>query len=517
VSAFRPLKRVPCPSPHSICSRRADCAIALLWSIALVWTLLIAICCPTATVHAADTPPLSPAQITAAEAATARSADIREANQQIWQFAELGLAEHRSSGWLVERLKSEGFTVETGLAGMPTSFVASIGQGQPVIAVLAEYDALPDLSQTVAAAAEPVTAGAPGHGCGHSSLGAGGFGTALAVKQALQQHRLKGTFRLYGTPAEETTIGKVYLTLAGAFDDVDVCLHWHPSIRNEVWSAGAKALISAKFTFEGLASHASGNPHQGRSALDGVELMNVGVNFMREHVREDARLHYVITAGGGAPNVVPAKATVWYFVRADQHDHAEQYFRWVCEIAEGAAKMSRTKVQIQIDTDCHELIANTPLSELMQQNLERLPAPKFTAEELTFAQKLQATLTAENGSTFSTVLDDRIQPLNMQPGPGQGSTDVGDISWHVPTCGLRITCFPSGSPGHCWQNVAAVGSSLGDKAAVYAAQVLSSTAVQLLEQPALITAAKADFDRRRKDRPYTTVIPKGQLPPTSIR
>ncbi|MBT6496970.1 MAG: amidohydrolase, partial [Planctomycetaceae bacterium] len=274
-----------------------------------------------------------PTQRTALADVDARSKEILAVNQSIWEFAEVGLQENKSAALLVSKLKQEGFTVKTGVADMPTAFVASYGSGKPVIGILAEYDALPGMSQKVSPVRESFAAGKPGHACGHSGLGSGALGAALAVKTAMQKHKLKGTIRLYGTPAEETVIGKVYMTLAGVFKDLDVCLHWHPSTRNGAWSGSSKALVSVKFTFDGTAAHAAGSPESGRSALDGVELMNVGVNYMREHVKEDARFHYVITDGGGAPNVVPPHATVWYFIRADKHQDVESYFKWINDIA----------------------------------------------------------------------------------------------------------------------------------------------------------------------------------------
>ncbi len=461
--------------------------------------------------------PFSPPQQAALANVQQHASDIREVNRAIWEFAEVGLTEHKSSALLVERLKTAGFTVQTGLADMPTAFVASFGTGQPVIAILAEYDALPDLSQKVTPILDPLTDGAPGHGCGHSGLGAGAYGAAVAIKAAMEQHRLPGTIRLYGTPAEETTIGKVYMTLGGAFHDVDVCLHWHPSTKNEVWNGSSKAIVSAKFTFSGVTAHAAGSPENGRSALDAVELMNIGVNFMREHVKEDARLHYVITNGGGAPNVVPASATVWYYVRADDHKDVEKYFTWVQDIAKGAALMSRTKLKIDIDTDCHELIGNTPLAELVHRQFTRIEAPKFTQEEHAFARRLQEPLIEQNGKPFQVALDEKVYPLLAIGEKSKGSTDVGDISWHVPTMGLRTACFPSGSPGHCWQNVASIGSSIGEKGTVYAAQLLAAAGIELLQRPDIIAAAKADFATRMKDKPYSSLIPKGQRPPAKIR
>jgi aminobenzoyl-glutamate utilization protein B len=343
------------------------------------------------------------------------------------------------------------------------------------------------------------------------------MGAALAVKRAMDEHKLSGTVRLYGTPAEETLIGKVYMTLAGTFDDVDICLHYHPGGKNETWSSSSKALVSCKFTFSGTAAHASGSPESGRSALDAVELMNVGSNFMREHVKEDARIHYVITDGGGAPNVVPAKATVWYFVRANKHQDVETNFRWLQDIAKGAALMTRTKMTMQIDTDCHEIIPNSPLSELIYQNLEKVGAPKFTAEEHEFARRLQAPVAAEFGTKFEKSLDDEIYPVPRAAAPSKGSTDVGDISWRVPTGGLRTACMAANAPGHSWQNVAAIGSSIGEKGIVYAAKVLAASAIDLLEQPELVAAAKADWQERMKDRDYFSFIPEGQKAPAKIR
>lgn len=458
-----------------------------------------------------------PSQKTALADVETRADELKAVNQKIWNFAEVGLEETQSSGLLVEQLKQAGFQVRVGVADMPTAFVASYGSGKPIIGILAEYDALPELSQKMSPLQEAVEVGKPGHGCGHSGLGTGALGAALAVKAAMQKHKLPGTLRLYGTPAEETLIGKVYMLLDGSFDDLDACLHWHPATRNEVWNGSSKAMVSAKFTFQGVAAHAAGSPEQGRSALDAVELMNVASNYMREHVKEDTRIHYVITGGGGAPNVVPSSATVWYYVRANDHRDVESAFAWLNDIARGAALMTRTKVSSVVDTDCHELLQNSPLSELLHRNLQALTPPKFTADEQAFARKLQEPLTEQFGTNFTLAIDDAVQPLAGVPETSKGSTDVGDVSWFVPTGGLRTACFAAGSPGHSWQNVAAIGSSIGEKGVIYAAQVLSVSALDLLEQPEAVAAAKADWQERMKDRKYTTLIPKGQKAPTKIR
>ncbi len=464
-----------------------------------------------------DDSSLRTSQQTALAEIALRESSLKEINRKIWEFAEVGLDERRSSALLVEQLRAAGFEVQTGLANMPTAFVATYGSGRPIIGILAEFDALPNLSQKAAPDQEPVEVGKPGHGCGHCGLGTGSLGAALAVKVALQKHKIAGTLRLYGTPAEETTIGKVYMLLDGSFRDLDVCLHWHPASKNEVWNGGSKALVSVKFTFQGVAAHASGSPDQGRSALDAVELMNVGANYMREHLKEDARVHYVVTDGGGAPNVVPAAATVWYYVRSDDHKDAEATFGWLNDIARGAALMTRTKLSVAIDTDCHELLPNTPLAELIHRNLSRLPPPKFTAEEHAFARRLQEPLVQQFNKTFASAIDESVHPLPQIPESTKGSTDVGDISWFIPTAGFRTACFATGSPGHSWQNVAAIGSSIGEKGVIYASQVMAASALDLFEQPDQLAAAKADWLLRTRDRKYTSLIPKGQSAPSKIR
>ena len=466
---------------------------------------------------AKDGPQLTPAQKTAVTSVESHRKTILDANQAIWKFAEVGLQEKKSSAHLVSKLRDAGFSIKTGIADMPTAFVASYGSGKPVIGILAEYDALPGMSQKVSPVREPVTANQPGHACGHSGLGSGALGAVLAVKDAIAKHKLKGTIRLYGTPAEETVIGKVYMVLDGQFNDLDVCLHWHPSSSNGSWAGSSKALISAKFTFKGTAAHASGSPQSGRSALDAVELMNVGVNYMREHVKEDARFHYVVTNGGGAPNVVPPIATVWYYVRADKHTDVVRYFKWVKDIAKGAELMTRTKLSVRIDTDCHELIPNTPLAELMHRNLVAVGPPKFTAKEKQFARRLQQPLITQFGTKFPVAINEKVEPLTRTSRPSKGSTDVGDISWHVPTGGIRTSCLVAKSPGHSWQNVACIGSSIGEKGIVYASKVLAVSAVELFQKPSLVAAAKKEQTRRMKDLKYTTLIPKGQKPPVTIR
>lgn len=443
--------------------------------------------------------------------------DLVATNQEIWTLAELGLEEHRSAAKLVSLLKKAGFKVTEGVAGMPTAFVAEYGSGSPVIGILAEYDALPELSQEVTGARKAAEGRTTGHGCGHSALGTAAIGAALAVKEVYDKHKLKGTIRVYGTPAEETLIGKVYMLLAGLFRDLDACLHWHPGDKNRITYSSSKAAISARFTFSGIPAHASGSPDRGKSALDGVELMNIGANYMREHVKDSSRIHYVVTNGGGQPNVVPATAQVWYYVRANNHADAVANFEWLKEIAEAAAKMSRTKVQVAIDTDCHEIIPNLPLSKVIHRNLLKVGPPKFDQADLDLAKQLQGTIRADFGLKETKVLHDTVEDLQKKPDVNAGSTDVGDISWYVPTSGLSTACFAAGSPGHSWQNVAAIGSPIGHKGMMVAAKVLALSAVDLLQDPMVLKEAKGDFQERMKGMEYTTVIPKGQKAPRSIR
>lgn len=483
----------------------------------IVWVMMC-VALPGAA-RAADKPKLTDQQREILRQVEELRPQLVAINQDIWTFAELGLQEYRSASRLATVLKKAGFRVREGVSGMPTAFVAEYGSGKPVIGILAEYDALPELSQEAGGGTrKPVPGRTTGHGCGHCALGTAAVGAALALKNVYEKQHLHGTLRVYGTPAEETVIGKVYMTLDGQFNDLDACLHWHPGTKNRVMYDSSKALISAKFTYHGLPAHASGSPEKGRSALDGVELMNVGANYMREHIKETSRIHYVITNGGQQPNVVPATAQVWYFVRANTHEDVERQFDWLKDIAEGAAKMSRTKMTLAIDTDCHEIIPNLPLSKLLQRNFERVGPPVFDEADVTLARQLQSPLRNDFGLKEKKALLDELEPLPARPGPAMGgSTDVGDISWLVPTSGIETACFAAGSPGHSWQNVAAVGSPIGHKGLLVAAKVLALSLADMLQDPEVLKAAKKDLEERMKERKYTTVIPKGQKAPKSIR
>lgn len=482
------------------------------------WSLLAACFLLASFARAADSLPLTPIQKDMSAHLDKLRDELVQVNQDIWNYSELGLEETRSAARLVAVLKKAGFKVKEGVSGMPTAFVAEYGSGKPIIGILAEYDALPELSQQASGQKLPATGRTTGHGCGHSALGTAAVGGALAVKEVYDKYKLKGTIRVYGTPAEETLIGKVYMTLDGQFNDLDACLHWHPGTRNRVWFSSSKALISAKFTFTGLAAHASGSPERGRSALDGVELMNIGANYMREHIKEDSRVHYVTTNGGQQPNVVPSSAQVWYYVRANTHEDCAKNFDWLTEIAEGAAKMSRTKVAMQLDTDCHEIIPNLPISKVIYRNMQKVGAPKFDEADAKLAAQLQEPLRIGFGLKEAKPLNDEVEPLPEKPYTSDaGSTDVGDVSWYIPTSGFGTACFAAGSPGHSWQNVAAIGSPIGHKGMMTAAKVIALSTVDLLQDAQVLKDAKADFDTRMKDRKYTTKIPQGQKAPKSIR
>jgi aminobenzoyl-glutamate utilization protein B len=439
---------------------------------------------------------------------------LRRVNRNIWSYAETGLEEVKSSGELQDLLRANGFSIESGVAGMPTAFVASYGNGRPIIGILAEYDALPGLSQEAVPERREREGVGAGHGCGHSVFGTASTAAAIAVRHALAASGSSGTIRLYGTPAEETGIGKTYMLREGLFKDADVILSWHASPVTAAAYDYTKANVSVKFRFEGLPAHASTSPFQGRSALDAVELMSVGVNYMREHVKEDTRIHYVITSGGGQPNVVPPYAEVWYYLRANKHADVEEYFTWLKEIAAAAAAMSRTKlVAVQVDADMHEVLPNRTLAEIIHANLEAIGPPVFTEEEKAFARATQKDL----GRELEIALSERIEPLPDKPEQGMASTDVGDISWFVPVGQLTAATYTYGAPGHSWQVVACTGTSIGEKGMMVAAKALAATAIDLYRSPDLVAKAKADFEAIRKPLKYVTLIPEGQKAPKAIR
>ena len=443
------------------------------------------------------------------------AATLSRVNRNIWGWAETGLEEVKSSKELQDLLSANGFTVQAGVAGMPTAFVATYGSGRPVIGILAEYDALPGLSQDASPERSGRAGIMAGHGCGHSVFGTGSTAAAIGVKQAMAAGAIKGTVKLFGTPAEETGIGKTYMLREGLFKDVDTILSWHAGDSTAASWDYSKAIVSVKFRFEGLPAHASTSPHQGKSALDAVELMNVAVNYMREHVKEDTRIHYVITNGGGQPNVVPPSAEVWYYLRANKHTDVEEYYVWMLEIARAAAAMSRTKlIESRVDSDMHEVLPNRTLVEVIQKNLELVGAPKFDDREKAFARATQKDLKPAP----EIALSERVEPLASGP-PHQGlhSTDVGDLTWFFPVGQLTAATYSYGAPGHSWQIVACTGTSIGEKGMMVAAKALAASAIDIYRSPEILQRAREDHKKMLAGQKYVTLIPEGQKAPAKIR
>lgn len=458
--------------------------------------------------------------------ATVESLEARlvELAETLWATPELGLHEDESAALLSSVLREEGFEITEGIGGMPTAFSATYGEGDPRVGILGEYDALPGLSQAVSSTKEPVEAGAPGHGCGHNLFGVAGVGAALAVKRAVDAGECTGTVTFFGCPAEEILVGKVFMARDGAFDDLDAALTWHPSHLSAPFMAQTLAMNSVEYNFRGESAHAADSPESGRSALDAVELLNTGAEFMREHVSDDARLHYTIPDGGGAPNVVPAEATAWYYVRAPTREEVDRITDWLDDVAEGAALMTQTSVERRFHTGCYDYVANRALSERVLKNM-RLAGPiPYTDEDREFAAELQDTLSPE------TV---RARTAQLPAGPREearesvlypdalesydagtvlnGSTEVGDVSWITPTAQFWAASWPVGTPSHTWQAVAANGS-FGTKATAYAAKVLAATTLDLFADEGLLAEAREEFEASVPDE-YETPLPAGTEPP----
>jgi aminobenzoyl-glutamate utilization protein B len=418
--------------------------------------------------------------------------------REIWELAELGYEEEKSSALLQAELAEAGFDVESGVAGMPTAFVASSGKGSPTVGILAEFDALPGLSQDAVPERSPLVIGGTGHGCGHHLLGTGSVAAALAVRQWMRAAGVAGTLRVYGTPAEEGGAGKVYMTRAGLFRDVDIVLHWHPKDRNQVMYSTSLANTSAKFRFHGESAHAAMAPERGRSALDGVEAMNHMVNLLREHVPEETRIHYVITRGGEAPNVVPDFAEVFYYVRHPDPMVLAGIWERIGAAAQGAALGTGTRVEHEIIHGVHSLLPNETLSKLIDTNLRRVGGVEYDASEMEFARMIRRTLATPDLELGSEA---RVQPLEYRL--TKGSTDVGDVSWNVPTGGVRTATYVPGTPAHSWQAVAAGGMSIGTKGMINAAKVLAFATMELFTDPDLVERARVEFEERRgKDFHY---------------
>lgn len=452
---------------------------------------------------------------------------LSDVHLRIWDLAEVGLKELQTGALLADILEKHGFTVERGVAGMPSAFVATYGSGAPTIGMMAELDALPGLSQEAVPHRSPRVEGGAGHGCGHCGYATAALGSALAVKAAMERLGLHGTIKCFGCPAEETLVGKVYMVRDGVFDGVDACLGHHPGQANSAMMGSGNAMNSVKFEFFGKPSHAGGSPEQGVSALDAVELMNVGVNYMREHVVQETRMHYVIEDGGHEPNVVPAYARSWYYVRAPTRDLVDKYYEWVLRIADGADLMAGTTHKVRFLTGVHNGLPNRPLAEAIVANMREIGAPTYTEEELAFARELAKSIPRDqkltglrrsllpNAMDLADVdLDTRIyDPYGEERKGGGGSSDVADVAWNTPTMQFSTACFIVGAPGHSWQNTASSGTTIGVKSSLFASKVMAATVVDLLTQPELLQAARKDWEQRMQGLTYKCPLPADLKPP----
>ena len=448
----------------------------------------------------------------------ARHDDAVALARDLFDYAELGYLETRSSKRLADYLAGNGFDVRRGVADIPTAFVADRSSGSrdqpsgPVIGILAEFDALPGLSQAPVPHRSPLVADAPGHACGHHLFGSASVVAAAAIGDWLVATKTPGTIRVYGTPAEEGGSGKVYLTRAGLFDDVDVVLHWHPSDRNVAVPESSTGNKSGRFGFHGVAAHAAASPERGRSALDAVEAMNYMANLLREHMPADARLHYVITDGGQAPNIVPEYAEVYYYVRHPQAELVEELFERVVAAAEGAALGTGTRMEYEVMHGNFPLLPNEVLAALLHERLTALGGIDYDEEELAFAKAIRETFT---GRLRPLTAAQDIAPFVFRQ--KMGSTDVGDVSWRVPTAGFNTATWVPGTPAHSWQAVAAGGMSIGHKGMVAAARVLAATARELYRDPERISNARAEFDERRGENFSYQPLLGDRAPPLDYR
>lgn len=462
-----------------------------------------------------------------------KAALVAAVADRIWAYAELSLQEEKSASLYCETLEKEGFAVEKGICGIPTAFSATYGSGRPVIGILAEYDALSGLSQKAGSVErQELIPGGCGHGCGHNLLGAGTLAAALGVKAYLETAGRPGTVVLYGCPGEEGGAAKAFMARDGLWYGLDAALTWHPEDVNEVVTGSTNSCIQTQYKFTGVAAHAAGDPDRGRSALDAVELMNVGVQFLREHMSSKARIHYAITdAGGRSPNVVQPRASVLYMVRSNHVAEAVELQKRVDRIAEGAALMTETTFEKQFIDGLADTVTNHVLEAQLHKNFTELGVPVHTAEELAFADALAKTYPGSGsvpgiGSAFDAVYAEEVKALRDQAGHAMndfllplyqgdafrpGSTDVGDVSWQCPTAQIHVAAWPNGSPGHSWQNVSCGRTEIGHKAALHAGKVLAATAIDLLTDPALLETARTEFQKRTAAG-YTCPTPANAVP-----
>jgi aminobenzoyl-glutamate utilization protein B len=461
---------------------------------------------------AASAPLLADDKSTLLQAMDARAAHYGDVSRKVWEFAELGFKEDRSAELLKGELRAAGFSVTGNVAGMPTAFTATWGHGKPVIAIMGEYDALPGLSQDDTPERKPLVNGGPGHGCGHNLLGTASLFAAVTIKEWLAANKIAGTIRFYGTPAEEGGDGKLYMIRAGVFQDVDTVLSWHPADQNGASLKSSLAIISAKFRFHGKPAHASASPDAGRSALDGLMIAANAVEFLREHVPDSTRIHYVITNGGAAPNIVPDYAELFLYARHPSMPTLDGIWERVLKCAQAGALASETRMEMELINSSYNTLPNDALAALVDKNMRLVGGVTYTREEQAFAETIRKTLL------------DRTRPIGSQEtveppseGKGEASTDAGDVSWTLPMAEMTAATFVPGVPAHSWQSAACAGMSIGRKGMVVAAKSLVLTAVDLFTDPKQVALAKASFEKRRAGYEYLSRIPAGQKPPLTYR
>jgi len=437
-----------------------------------------------------------------------QSGQLIQMSDQIWAFAETALQEYRSAELLADFAEQQGLRVARGVAGLPTAFTAEYGAGTPVIGIMGEYDALPGLSQQATPVKQALEPGAAGHGCGHNLFGPASLGAAIAIKRLIEDGKIQGTIRFYGTPAEEAVGGKLYMLREGLFDDLDVALAWHPSNEIIADTASSQALADLTVSFSGQAAHSAYDPWNGRSALDALELFTFALNQMREHVKPTVRMHYTVTDGGDVPNVIPEHASLWLWLRDKDHVGVKGLIGRVRQIAEGAAIATGVTSKIQVTTGDYEMLSNLAGAKLIQENFGWLGPLQFSDREIEFARRLQQ----ETGTEVSG-LKSEPEPLDLEPGPPEGgSTDVADVSWVVPTLALSVTTAPADTPWHAWPVVAAGGMSIGHKGMIYAAKTMAATMVDLYVNPTVRAAIQAEFEADKNGREFESFLADGPPP-----
>jgi len=447
------------------------------------------------------------------KAVDARSDSAWEMAKEIWGWAEPGYLEHKSATLLANTLQKAGFKVERGVAKIPTAFTATFGEGKPVIGILGEYDALPELAQDAVPVRQPAEGGnGYGHACGHHLFGVASATASMAIAEQIKAGKIKGTVRFYGCPAEEGGAAKVFMARAGLFSDCDVVLHWHPGSRNAAGDSSCLARVAVKFRFHGIAAHASGSPERGRSALDALVLTMHAVELLREHTPDGTRLHHTVTSGGGAANVVPEFAEGFFYVRHPKSEIVAQLYPRLLKCAQAGALATETKLEVVHLGGTMELLPNDTLARVSKANLTKLNDLKYEAEEMRFAVRLR-----ESFPDKPPPIEDIGRVFDTSGRTTMGSTDVGDVSWQVPTTGFSTACWVPGTPGHSWQAVACGGTTIGKKGMILAAKVLAATAWDLYQDPKLVADAKAEFTRRLDGRTYKPILEKDQVPPLDYR